>query len=112
MVLAGDRGEVGLLLFASDEARAMARADGEVLVGASLRAAVGAALAALAETGTGSSTRVARVLVMNRPPSLEAREITVKGNLNAARVQTARRQLIERLYDDRDPAVIRLEETP
>ena len=66
-------------------------------------------LTSLAETSTGSSTRIARALVMAVPPSLENHEITVKGNLNVRKVQQVRKDLVERLYNDNDPAVVKPE---
>ena len=62
----------------------------------------------LAGSGVGSSTRVCRVLLLDEPPSLDANEITDKGYLNQRAVLTRRAHLVERLYDDRDPDVIRL----
>ena len=56
---------------------------------------------------TGSSTRIARAMILADPPSLAAGEITAKGNLNNRKVLSTRAGLIERLYDDADPAVIK-----
>jgi feruloyl-CoA synthase len=53
---------------------------------------------ALAREGTGSSTFVARALLMEDPPSLDAREITDKGSLNQKAVIAHRARLIEELY--------------
>lgn len=53
----------------------------------------------------GSAARVARVLVMEEPPSMAEGEVTAKGNLNFAKIRTRRVKLVERLYSD-DPAVI------
>ncbi len=62
----------------------------------------------LAKTATGSSKRIVRGLILAEPPSLEFHEITGKGNLNAQKVQSRRAALIERLYNDNDPAVSRI----
>lgn len=101
-----DRSEVGALIFAADPMGAVA--DGGALVGDALLDAVRARLAELAKTSTGSSTRIARALVCSEPPSIEDQEITAKGNLNARRVQTRRADLVARLYDDDDPALVRV----
>lgn len=101
-----DKAEVGALIFAADAMGA--RADGGALVGDALFAALRARLEALATTATGSSTRVARALVCAEPPSVEGQEITAKGNLNPRKVQTRRADLVARLYDDADPAVVRI----
>ena len=101
-----DKAEVGALIFAADAMGA--RADGGALVGDALFAALRARLEVLAKTATGSSTRVARALVCAEPPSVEGQEITAKGNLNPRKVQTRRADLVARLYDDADPAVVRI----
>ncbi len=53
---------------------------------------------ALAGVSTGSSTFVARALVLERPPSLDAREITDKGSINQKVVLDERAALVEELY--------------
>jgi feruloyl-CoA synthase len=61
----------------------------------------------LAQAGTGSSTRVARALVMETPPSIDASEITDKGSINQRAVLKTRAALVERLYaDPPDPTII------
>jgi feruloyl-CoA synthase len=65
-------------------------------------------LAAMAEHATSSSTRVVRALVLATPPSMSDGELTAKGTLNARKVLTLRKELLERLYDNADPAVVRL----
>jgi feruloyl-CoA synthase len=52
----------------------------------------------LARDSTGSSTFVARALVLDRPPSLDAREITDKGSLNQKVILQQRAALVEELY--------------
>ena len=52
----------------------------------------------LAEESTGSSTFVARIIVMTEPPSVEAREITDKGSLNQRAVLAHRVALVDELY--------------
>ena len=56
------------------------------------------AFAALAREGTGSSTFVARAIVLEQPPSLDAREITDKGSINQKVVLQQRSALVEELY--------------
>jgi feruloyl-CoA synthase len=53
---------------------------------------------ALATLGTGSSTAVARALVLDEPPSLDARELTDKGSLNQKAVLQRRAADVEALY--------------
>ena len=52
----------------------------------------------LARQSTGSSTFVARAMVLEEPPSLDARELTDKGSLNQKRVLEHRAALVEELY--------------
>jgi len=47
---------------------------------------------------TGSSNRIARVVVLEEPPSLDAGEVTDKGTINQKAVLKHRRQLVEELY--------------
>jgi len=54
----------------------------------------------LAAESTGSSTRIARALVLREPPSIDAREITDKGSINQKRVLANRASLVEALYAD------------
>ncbi len=56
----------------------------------------------------GSTNRVVRALVLAEPPSMAEGEITAKGNLNFAKIHDRRAALIERLYSDVDPAVVRI----
>jgi feruloyl-CoA synthase len=55
-------------------------------------------LAELAAGGTGSSTFVARAILMAEPPSLDAREVTDKGSINQKAVLQHRAALVEELY--------------
>ena len=57
------------------------------------------------EHSFGSSTRIARALMMVDPPNIDAGEITDKGYLNQRAVLTRRADLVEKLYSD-DPSVI------
>jgi feruloyl-CoA synthase len=56
------------------------------------------ALDELAAQATGSSTFVARAILLDAPPSLDAREITDKGSLNQKAVLRHRAALVEDLY--------------
>jgi feruloyl-CoA synthase len=93
-----DRGEVGLLVFP-----VAGQADGD-----DLRQALRQRLAPLARQATGSARRIARALVLTDPPRLDLHEVTDKGSLNIRRILTRRADMVERLYDNDDPAVIRV----
>ena len=53
-----------------------------------------------------SSTRVARAIVLSDPPSMPEGEMTAKGNLNFRKILMRRTDMLVRLYDSDDPAVI------
>lgn len=113
LVLTGhDRDAIGVMIFADRQAlgdAGFAPADaGGALVDEGLNAEIARRLSDHAATATGSSTRVARALVVAEPASLAEGEMTAKGNLNPRKVLTRRAALLERLYDDADPAVIRI----
>ena len=103
-----DRDEVGLLVFPNlaglrglcPQARADAeprRADRQPAV----RRALIDGLAAQ-RRAQGSSTRIARCLLLAEPPSIDANEITDKGYLNQ-RAVLERAALVERLYGEAAP---------
>jgi len=112
-VVAGhDRESIGLLIFPSLEGcRAVigggtaALSDAEVLAHPELRAALQSKLAAMNAGAGGVSRRVARALLLDSPPSIDANEITDKGYINQRAVLTHRAAEVERLFAD-DPAVI------
>ena len=56
------------------------------------------ALDRLARDSTGSSTFVARAILLDEPPSLDAREITDKGSINQKAVLQHRAALVEDVY--------------
>ena len=70
----------------------------DVLAHPAVAARLHDAFGALARESTGSSTFVARALVLERPPSLDAREITDKGSINQKVVLDKRAALVEELY--------------
>ncbi|WP_299048369.1 feruloyl-CoA synthase [uncultured Tateyamaria sp.] len=57
---------------------------------------------------TGTARRVVRALVLADPPDMGAGEVTAKGNINFARLLERRAHLVDRLYDNTDPASIAL----
>jgi feruloyl-CoA synthase len=71
--------------------------DGEVLHSAELASHLGRALADYNAT-RGSASRVQRLIVASRPPSLDEGEITDKGYLNQRTLLNRRKELVERLY--------------
>jgi feruloyl-CoA synthase len=55
---------------------------------------------ALAAESTGSSTFVTRAVILDVPPSLDAKEITDKGSINQKAVLQHRAAVVEDLYAD------------
>ena len=110
------RTEIGILVFPNADGMAAlgiaADAGDCVLTGPDLTAYIGPRLAGMAATATGSSTRIIRALVLGEPPSLQHHEMTTKGNLNTRQVLTRRAGLVDRLYNDIDPAVIKAQGHP
>lgn len=107
VVIAGhDRDDVMALVFPDfDACRALvgadAPADEKGLLGSpAIREHFASALAALQKASTGSSNRVARVLLMSELPSIDANEITDKGSINQRAVLSRRAALVEALYAD------------
>lgn len=110
VVVGEGHSEIGLLVFPAPGRRAGAATTdfGGVIPDEAYAAQLRAALDSLAAKATGSSMRIARAMVLAEPASVGAGEITPKGSLNVRTVTTRRAGLVERLYDDGDPAVIRL----
>ncbi|MAY85482.1 MAG: feruloyl-CoA synthetase [Pseudooceanicola sp.] len=111
LVITGEgRDQVGLLIVPGPglAAHVAAGNDGAgAVVSEAVREALAPRLTALASKAAGSSMRVTRAIVLAEPPSMAEGEITAKGNLNFRKILTRRRALLDRLYDDADPAVIR-----
>jgi feruloyl-CoA synthase len=77
---------------------------------AGLRAALGERLAALARSATGSSTRLARLAILDDVPSIDKGEVTDKGSINQRAVLGHRKHIVDALYErGSDPRVIALE---
>jgi feruloyl-CoA synthase len=55
---------------------------------------------------TGSSNRIARLLVLEEPPSLDAGEMTDKGSINQRAVLARRAALVEELYTDSERVLL------
>ena len=105
VVLTGiNRGEIGLLVFPRlDECRRLAAlAPGadphDVLSATPVRTFFADLLVRLNRQSTGASTFVARMLLLDTPPSLDLGEITDKGSINQRAVQKHRETLIEAMH--------------
>ena len=76
----------------------------EVLVRPEVRAVFRERLESFAATSRGSSTRLQRAVLLDRPPSIEVQEITDKGTINQKAVLKNRGALVEDLYREPVPA--------
>jgi feruloyl-CoA synthase len=94
------RDEVGALVFLNAQAM-KAKGLSELAVREHLRSAL---RKLAAESGPGSSTHPARVLVMGEAPSIDANEITDKGYINQRAVLERRAEAVERLHADPPPS--------
>ena len=65
-----------------------------------LRAALAERLAAFAAASTGSSTRVARAVVLDEAPSIDHGEVTDKGSINQRATLAHRAHLVKELYGE------------
>ena len=88
-----DRDEVGALVFPNLHAC-------KGLAPEALRAILQRALDGLAGQATGSSQRIARALLLQEPPSIDAGEVTDKGSINQRAVLRTRADLVEMLYSE------------
>jgi feruloyl-CoA synthase len=119
VVLAGpDRNEIGALVFPdiaacrklTPDLPADAPAE-TVLSEPRVRDHFTARLKELAKASPGSSTRVARALLMAEPPSLDKGEMTDKGSINQRSVLSHRAALVEELYAPKpSPRVLSIKE--
>jgi len=106
VVIAGaDRNEIGALIFPNlDACRTLAAGAADVAADARVLAEFRARLAAFARTSTGSSNRVGRAILLAKPPSLDAGEMTDKGSINQRAVLGRRADLVAELYAARPSA--------
>lgn len=108
VVCGHDRGEIGLFIFPKpDQLHGDTTSEGAV-IDPQLQAAIESRLRDMGRIATGSARRITRAIILAEPPSLKDSELTDKGSLNVRRIITRRAGLLERLYDNEDPALIRV----
>lgn len=112
VITGADRAEIGVMVFPN---LARLKADGYsdaaqdgALVDPHVLGEIHRRLVEHDRTVSGSASRVVRAIVLAEPPSMADSEVTAKGNLNFNAILARRRDVLERLYDDRDPAVTRI----
>ncbi|WP_095587424.1 feruloyl-CoA synthase [Actibacterium ureilyticum] len=108
VVCGHDRGEIGLFVFPAPGAAEPGNVTRGAVTDAHLMARIEERLRAMNGTVTGSAKRITRALILAEPPSLKANEVTDKGSLNINNILKKRADLLERLYDNEDPALIRV----
>ncbi len=114
VVTGADRTEIGLLVWINANAcrELVGRADAsleELNASPQVREAIRDGLRRHNSRATGSSNRIARALLLDKPASMDAGEITDKGYVNQRRVLDLRAAEVDRLYDAAgDDAVIHI----
>ena len=115
VVIAGhERDEVTALAFpAIGACRALCGANAEVALRTSNCSSAtssarpsASASTTFAQVNTGHSTRVARLILLEDPPSIDAQETTDKGSVNQKSVLTNRAALVEQLYGADGPGIV------
>jgi feruloyl-CoA synthase len=104
--------EVGAMIFPTAkifELAGLAHADG--LAAAARSTAVQAHFQSvvnqLAKAATGSASRIARLIVLTEPPSIDKGEVTDKGSINQRAVLTHRAVLVDALHSEDAPNIIK-----
>ncbi len=115
VVITGLNGkEVGAMVFPSQEVRKLSGLAAsaplhEVVASAPVLAHFQGVVNAMAQTATGSASRVARLVLLAEPPSIDLGEITDKGSINQRAVLKHRDALVNALHDDSAAHIIKPE---
>ncbi len=97
--------EVGAMVFPTPRVRELTGLDAsvplaDVLASAPVITFFQSVVDKLAETATGSASRIARLCLLAEPPTLARGEVTDKGSINQRAVLTHRAQTVTHLHDD------------
>jgi len=103
--------EVGAMIFPTAAVRTLSGLDAsaamaEVVASAPVRAHFQQVVNTLAKSATGSANRIARLVVMAEPPSIDKGEVTDKGSINQRAVLKHRDALVTALHDGSAPDII------
>jgi feruloyl-CoA synthase len=79
----------------------------EVLSSTSVVAHFQSLLEHLAQTSTGSASRIAFAVLLNEPPSIDKGEVTDKGSINQRAVLKHRDALVQAMHDGTAPNTLR-----
>jgi feruloyl-CoA synthase len=104
--------EVGAMIFPTAAVRSLSGLGAEaplaeVLASAPVLAHFQNMLDDLAMASTGSANRIARLLLLDQPPSIDKGEVTDKGSINQRAVLQHRDALVNALHDDAAPHIIK-----
>ncbi len=104
--------EVGAMVFPTAAVRALGRLPleaplAEVLASAPVLARFQRLLDELAATSSGSASRIARLLLLDQPPSIDLGEVTDKGSINQSAVLRQRQALVNALHDGSAPGILK-----
>jgi feruloyl-CoA synthase len=110
VITGADKNEIGIMVFPNvaelEKEGYSFDSDSGALINAALQSDIRRRLAVRAGEVSGSSSRIGRAIVLEEPPNMGEGEMTAKGNLNYRKVLDRRKALLDRLYDDNDPATI------
>jgi feruloyl-CoA synthase len=113
VVTGHDRDQLGLLVFPNVEACRQAIHDGlgmslfELLANPQLHARFQTRLLKHNKEQTGNSTRIHRLLILSKPPSIDLGETTDKGYINQRAVLDNRAECVQTLYSEK-PSELRI----
>jgi feruloyl-CoA synthase len=112
LITGHDRDYLAVVVFPSPGIRALAgdptgnMSAAELLASGTLAAVLLDGLQAIAGHAKGSSQKICKLLLADTPASIELGEVTDKGNLNQRKLLDTRRELIERIYSEKDDATV------
>jgi feruloyl-CoA synthase len=106
-----NRKEVGAMIFPTAAVRSLSGLGpdaslAEVLASPSVVAHFQGVLNHLAETSTGSASRIARAVLLSEPPSIDKGEVTDKGSINQRAVLKHRDALVQALHEGTAPHIL------
>lgn len=107
VVTGENRSDIGLLVFPTTGLLLVDDGYGAITDSTYLRK-IAKVLQKHAKKATGSSNKIVRALALAKPPSIKDGEITAKGSLNNSAILRNRSAMVDRLYSNDDPAVIKI----
>jgi feruloyl-CoA synthase len=104
--------EVGAMIFPTPQVRTLSGLPGQatmaqVLASPPVVEHFQRVIDELATTATGSATRIARMILLAEPPSIDLGEITDKGSINQHMVLKHRAALVTALHEDTAPHILK-----